>query len=184
MSCLAGGHPSIFEAWHGIHRSEIPPLWSELIKSKTPTNQPLGGNHMPRFGGPITMMRLPTQVGAQGLDACFVGVPFDIGTSNRAGARHGPRQIRAESTLLRPCNLSTRASPFNSLKIQTHSDYSSDKYYKCLHHFQVVPAHLKLSFQSSQLQFIILSISIQPKNFNSSNRSSANDQSRYHRTDC
>ena len=24
-------------------------------------NQPLGGNEMPRFGGPATMMRLPTQ---------------------------------------------------------------------------------------------------------------------------
>jgi len=111
-----------------MHRSEIPPLWSELIKSKTPTNQPLGGNHMPRFGGPITMIRLPTQVGAQGLDACFVGVPFDIGTSNRAGARHGPRQIRAESTLLRPCNLATRASPFDSLNVADIGDVATNTF--------------------------------------------------------
>ena len=47
-------------------------------------NQPLGGNQMPRFAGPATMMRLPSATSAQGLDACFVGVPFDIGTSNRA----------------------------------------------------------------------------------------------------
>ena len=60
-------------------------------------NQPLGGNKMPRFGGPATMMRLPARPTAEGLDACFVGVPMDIGTSNRAGARFGPRQIRAES---------------------------------------------------------------------------------------
>ena len=60
-------------------------------------NQPLGGNQMPRFGGPATMMRLPSATSAEGLDACFVGVPFDIGTSNRSGARFGPRQIRAES---------------------------------------------------------------------------------------
>ena len=38
-------------------------------------NQPLGGNQMPRFGGPATMMRLPTQAGTDGLDACFVGIP-------------------------------------------------------------------------------------------------------------
>jgi guanidinobutyrase len=44
------------------------------------TNQPLGGNEMPRFAGPATMMRLPSAESAKGLDACFVGVPFDIGT--------------------------------------------------------------------------------------------------------
>jgi len=38
-------------------------------------NQPLGGNEMPRFGAPATFMRLPTQPTAEGLDACFVGVP-------------------------------------------------------------------------------------------------------------
>ena len=51
--------------------------------------QPLGGNVMPRFGGPATMMRLPMQEDATGLDACFIGVPFDIGTSNRSGTRFG-----------------------------------------------------------------------------------------------
>ena len=78
-------------------------------------NQPLGGNEMPRFAGPATMMRLPVKETAHGLGACFVGVPFDIGTSNRSGARHGPRQIRAESCLLRPYNMATRAAPFDSL---------------------------------------------------------------------
>ncbi|MDA0703552.1 MAG: agmatinase [Proteobacteria bacterium] len=85
-------------------------------------NQPLGGNDMPRFGGPATMMRLPSQQGTAGLDACFVGVPFDIGTSNRAGTRHGPRQIRAESCLLRPYNMTTRAAPFDSLHIADIGD--------------------------------------------------------------
>ena len=31
-------------------------------------NQPLGGNEMPRFGGPATMMRLPAQPTAEGLE--------------------------------------------------------------------------------------------------------------------
>ncbi len=85
-------------------------------------NQPLGGNEMPRFAGPATMMRLPTQPDARGLDACFVGVPFDIGTSNRAGARFGPRQIRAESCLIRPYNMATRAAPFDSLQVADIGD--------------------------------------------------------------
>ena len=85
-------------------------------------HQPLGGNEMPRFGGPATMMRLPSRPSAEGLDAAFVGVPFDIGTSNRAGARFGPRQIRAESCLIRPYNMATRAAPFDSLSVADIGD--------------------------------------------------------------
>ncbi|MDY0882950.1 agmatinase [Dongia soli] len=85
-------------------------------------NQPLGGNKMPRFGGPATMMRLPSQPTAEGLDVCFVGVPLDTGTSNRSGARFGPRQIRAESCLLRPYNMATRAAPFDSLQVADIGD--------------------------------------------------------------
>ncbi len=85
-------------------------------------NQPLGGNEMPRFGGPATMMRLPTQEGTEGLDACFVGVPLDIGTSNRPGARLAPRQIRDESRMLRPYNVATRAAPFDSLQVADIGD--------------------------------------------------------------
>ncbi|HKT92056.1 MAG TPA: agmatinase, partial [Paraburkholderia sp.] len=40
--------------------------------------QPLSGNAMPRSGGIATMMRLPNVPNAEGLDACFVGVPFDL----------------------------------------------------------------------------------------------------------
>ena len=85
-------------------------------------NQPLGGNDMPRFGGPATMMRLPTQDTAEGLDACFVGIPMDIGTSNRSGTRHGPRQIRAESCMLRPYNMATGAAPFDKLQVADIGD--------------------------------------------------------------
>lgn len=83
---------------------------------------------MPRFGGPGTMMRLPAQESAEGLDACFVGVPFDLGTSHRGGTRFGPRQIRAESTLLRPYNMGTRAAPFDSLKVADVGDVATNPY--------------------------------------------------------
>ncbi|WP_031358824.1 agmatinase [Caballeronia sordidicola] len=90
--------------------------------SDNPFNQPLGGNQMPRFAGPATMMRLPSATSAEGLDACFVGVPLDIGTSNRAGARFGPRAIRAESCLLRPYNMATRAAPYDSIQVADIGD--------------------------------------------------------------
>ncbi len=80
-------------------------------------NQPLGGNDMPRFGGIATMMRLPHVANASELDVCFVGVPFDIGTSNRGGTRFGPRQIRVESCMIRPYNMATRAAPFESFQV-------------------------------------------------------------------
>lgn len=88
-------------------------------------NQPLGGNEMPRFGGPATMMRLPNADDPDDpadLDACFVGVPLDIGTSNRPGTRYGPQQIRAESALLRPYNMATKAAPFDSLQVADLGD--------------------------------------------------------------
>lgn len=85
-------------------------------------NQPLGGNAMPRFGGPATMMRLPAQDTAEGLDACFVGIPMDIGTSNRPGTRLGPRQIRDESRMLRPYNMATGAAPFDRLQVADIGD--------------------------------------------------------------
>jgi guanidinobutyrase len=85
-------------------------------------NQPLGGNDMPRFGGPATMMRLPSQTTAEGLDVCFVGIPMDIGTSNRPGTRLGPRQIRDESRMLRPYNMATGAAPFDHLQVADIGD--------------------------------------------------------------
>jgi guanidinobutyrase len=91
-------------------------------------NQPLGGNEMPRFGAPATFMRLPAQPDASGLDACFVGVPMDIGTSNRPGTRFGPRQIRAESCFVRPYNMASRAAPFDSLQVADIGDVAIDTF--------------------------------------------------------
>ena len=93
-----------------------------------PRNQPQSGNAMPRFAGPATMMRLPAASSAAGLDAAFIGVPLDIGTSNRAGARFGPRQIRAESALLRPYNMATGAAPFDALQVADLGDVPINTY--------------------------------------------------------
>ena len=84
--------------------------------------QPIGANEMPRFSAPATMMRLPAKSDASDLDACFVGVGLDIGTTNRSGTRFGPRQIRAESALLRPYNMATGAAPFASLAVADIGD--------------------------------------------------------------
>ena len=85
-------------------------------------NQPLSGNEMIRTGGPATFMRLPSQQTAEGLDACFIGIPMDIGTSNRPGTRLGPRQIRDESRMLRPFNMATAAAPFSNMQVADIGD--------------------------------------------------------------
>ncbi|MFV5191050.1 agmatinase [Acinetobacter courvalinii] len=88
-------------------------------------NQPLGGNEMPRFGGIASMLRLPVvdnDAGLADLDAAFIGIPLDIGTSLRSGTRFGPRQIRAESVMIRPYNMATGAAPFESLNVADLGD--------------------------------------------------------------
>jgi guanidinobutyrase len=91
-------------------------------------NQPLSGNAMPRFGGIASMMRLPIATSAQGLDVAFIGIPLDIGTSHRPGTRFGPRQIRAESSLLRPYNMATGAAPFDTLQVADLGDVPINTY--------------------------------------------------------
>ena len=90
--------------------------------------QPLGGNELPRFAGIATFMRLPGNSQPEDLDVAVVGVPFDIGTSNRPGARFGPRGIRDESVLLRPYNMATRAAPFDSLRIDDLGDVATNPF--------------------------------------------------------
>lgn len=101
---------------------------ASIHMTKDPFNQPLSGNDMPRFGGPATMMRLPVQKDATGLDVCFVGIPMDIGTSNRSGTRYGPRQIRQESAMLRPFNMGTGARPFERLQVADIGDVTINPY--------------------------------------------------------
>ncbi|MEP9366728.1 agmatinase [Xanthobacter sp. VNH20] len=93
-----------------------------------PRHLPLSGNDMPRFGGIATMMRLPHIPDPAQLDAGFIGVPLDGGTSNRAGTRFGPRQIRTESVFVRPYNVATRAAPFDSLAIADLGDVATNPY--------------------------------------------------------
>lgn len=85
--------------------------------TKPSFNQPLSGNDMPRFSGPGSMFRLPYEKTAENLDIAIIGIGLDIGTSNRNGARFGPRQIRNVSAMVRPYGMATQAAPFDSFQI-------------------------------------------------------------------
>lgn len=90
-------------------------------------NKPLTPSEMQRPGGIASFQRLPVQKDAQDLDACFVGVPLDTGTSNRSGTRMGPRQIRCESVLLRPYS-SRGQDPYSCLNVADVGDVSLNMY--------------------------------------------------------
>jgi len=91
-------------------------------------NQPLGGNEMPRYAGTGTMFRLPQQATAKGLDVAILGIGLDIGTSNRTGARFGPRQIRNESAMVRPYCMATGAAPFDSFQVADVGDVALNSF--------------------------------------------------------
>jgi guanidinopropionase len=75
-------------------------------------NRPISGTEVPRFGDIATFMRLPVVRDPKGLDIALVGVPWDGGTTNRAGARHGPREIRNMSSLMRMVHPVSRIAPY------------------------------------------------------------------------
>lgn len=74
--------------------------------------QPTAMAKMPRFGGLATFMRLPHVDDPALVDIALIGVPFDAGTTNRPGARHGPRQIRDMSTMIRRVHHASKIAPF------------------------------------------------------------------------
>ena len=70
-----------------------------------PFFKPVSGFDLPRFAGVPTFMRLPhvplEAPKIKEVDIGIIGVPWDSGTTNRPGPRHGPRQLRDASTMIR-----------------------------------------------------------------------------------
>ena len=74
--------------------------------------QPVAGTVVPRFGDVATFMRLPLFRDPSEVEIGMVGVPWDGGTTNRPGARHGPRQMRDLSTMMRRIHHVTGIAPY------------------------------------------------------------------------
>lgn len=76
---------------------------------------------IPRFAGASSFFRLPVLTDPSAVDVALVGVPFDGGTTNRPGTRHGPREIRNQSALMRRIN-ANGVSPYDSLRVADLGD--------------------------------------------------------------
>ena len=67
-------------------------------------------------------MRAPHSESWDDVDIGLVGVPFDGGVTNRTGARHGPREIRNQSSLMRRKNQSSGICPYDLCNIADLGD--------------------------------------------------------------
>ena len=87
-----------------------------MTNEADPFFQPISAMELARFAGVPTFMRLPSlnsdDPRFKDVDIGLLGVPWDGGTTNRPGARHGPRQMRDLSTMIRAMNPATNTSPF------------------------------------------------------------------------
>ncbi|HEX6980560.1 MAG TPA: agmatinase [Alphaproteobacteria bacterium] len=84
--------------------------------------EPVSGIVMPRFSGIATFMRLPYAADPAAVDVGLIGVPWDGGTTNRPGARLGPRAIRDQSSLMRRVNAATRVEPYRLARVADLGD--------------------------------------------------------------
>jgi guanidinopropionase len=84
--------------------------------------EPIDSGVTPRFAGHSTFMRLPVVSDPRELDIAIVGVPWDGGTTNRPGPRHGPRQVRDMSSLIKRVHSVTKISPYELCRIADFGD--------------------------------------------------------------
>jgi len=63
------------------------------------------------------------------LDIAVVGVPFDGGVTNRPGARHGPREVRNSSTMMRSINHATKVNPYEFCRVADVGDVPFTRIY-------------------------------------------------------
>jgi len=106
----------------------------------------------PRYCGIPTFMRTPYVTNLNNLDIALVGVPYDGAVEARSGARHGPRQIRDMSSMMRAIHHITRINPYELCRIAdvgdihfnqifdveaSHADITG--FYERLHNSGIVP---------------------------------------------
>ncbi len=76
------------------------------------------------YCGIPTFFGLPFSENCEDLDIALVGVPFDLGVTNRSGARLGPREIRNQSRTVGAYNHHAKMTPCSSYRIADVGDVS------------------------------------------------------------
>ena len=84
----------------------------------------------PRYMNIPTFMRAPIIDDLSVFDIAMVGVPYDGAVTNRPGARHGPREVRNASSMMRTIHLTTRVNPFETCRIGDAGDVPFTRVYE------------------------------------------------------
>ena len=84
----------------------------------------------PRYMHIPTFMRTPLIVDASEFDIALVGVPYDGAVTNRPGARHGPREVRNASTMMRAIHPTTRVNPYELRRVGDGGDVPFTRVYE------------------------------------------------------
>ena len=75
-----------------------------------------------------TFMRAPFTRDLSEVDIALVGIPYDGGVTNRAGARHGPREIRNMSSFMRRVNQANGIAPLGLCRVCDIGDAPTHPY--------------------------------------------------------
>ena len=128
----------------------------DKIKNFYQSTNILGENYDPintvRFSEIPTFMRAPLVTDLSQVDIGIIGIPYDGGLTCRTGARHGPREVRNQSTMIRAINVATAIRPFEMACIADIGDVQFgnmftldeaikdiEKYYDAINAAEVIP---------------------------------------------
>jgi guanidinopropionase len=109
-------------------------LYSAFAGEQDHEFQPPDHTLYSRYTGIPTFMRVPYVRDVTQLDIAMVGVPFDSAVTNRPGARHGPREVRNQTSLIRRVHHVTGVNPYDLCKIGDAGDTPANPFnlMKCL----------------------------------------------------
>lgn len=109
----------------------------------------------PRYTGIPTFFRVPYSESLAEADIGLIGVPFDGGVTNRSGARHGPRAVREQSSLLRRINAATGIAPFALARVRDLGDAWIEQPY------ELASAHAEIqAFFATVIQAGVIPLSV------------------------
>lgn len=98
------------------------------------TDRDSGSHHearsTPRYMNIATFMRAPMIDDPSDFDIALVGVPYDGAVTNRPGARHGPREVRNASSMMRAIHPTTRVNPYELRRVGDGGDVPFTRVYE------------------------------------------------------
>jgi len=101
----------------------LQPPGDQAFRRSDAAGRPIGRDVEMTYGGALSFLRRPYSRQLDGVDVVVSGIPFDSATTNRPGARFGPRGIRAASTgLAELLAYPFGFDPFDHLRVVDYGD--------------------------------------------------------------